>query len=325
MRRGLVVLAVLLPGLAFGVLWLSPHGELPAPLAAARAGERERDDVETATAMAAYLGEPRLERTLVAEPRAQSDVLAEAADEPQVRRWIKDLRHDDIRWNASAGSTALERLGKGPIPALEAALRSLDLQQRQLAAQVLRRRCSRDGDTPSADLLRVSIEGLSSDICQQLRALEYGVVSASARFIVQHAELAQVPLRVGLGSGDGQQRFLCAFLLASAGLTDDYGVVARELVQHLADNQIGGDALMAVYGLYRLGAAALPIVRLWRPHVDAQARSLLDLVEMDLRQPPKDRSALYERGRLHRVTGIYHDPAIEFDVARSPVASFAER
>jgi hypothetical protein len=132
-------------------------------------------------------------------------------------------------------------------------------------------------------------------------------------------------LRRGLQGGDAQQRFLCAWLLAHSGDTEHVDAICRELLPHLADNEIRGDAVMATNGLYRLGAAALPALRWWRPHVDEQARAMIDLVVSDLQQPPRNRAELARRGAARRVSPLYHDPAIEYDVQRSHVPSWRAR
>jgi hypothetical protein len=113
-------------------------------------------------------------------------------------------------------------------------------------------------------------------------------------------------------------RFLCAFVLGQAGFDD--AVARRILVEHLADNHIGGDAIMAAHALYRLGPAALPTVRGAMAFADEQARSLLKIVELDLIDPPRDPEAMRQRAAMHGATRLYHDPAIEFDVGRSRIA-----
>jgi hypothetical protein len=128
-------------------------------------------------------------------------------------------------------------------------------------------------------------------------------------------------LRRGLGSIDAQQRYLAAFLLACAGTTHDVGVVVRELVPHLNDNHTLGDALMAAHALYRLGRQVVPMLHYWRTGADEQGRRLIDLILLDLDQPPRTRDEFVARSWRHGVTCVYHDPVIEFDIDRSTIAT----
>jgi hypothetical protein len=203
--------------------------------------------------------------------------------------------------------------------ALGEALLSRDRQQRHLAAVLLR-----DDDAhPTPELCTVSVEALDREVSRALVAtLWHEGVAGAARYLARHAPAALTALRYGLGSTDAQQRFLCAFLLTGAGERADAGLIARELIAHLGDNEIAGDAMMAAHGLYRLARSAPVALQSWLPHVDGQARSLLELVALDLEAPPRDRRELVARRRLHRVTDVYHDPVLEFDIERSRVPTW---
>lgn len=239
-------------------------------------------------------------------------------DDPRIAGWVADLHDDDVRWNALVAWRELVRLPPGRIDALEAALRSWDGQQRAFAAIVLRERCEAGRATPSEALFAASTETLRSDVrvgvegtsAQPLRG-------TSLRFLVSHAEAAAPALRSALGADDLQQRVYAAFALAPVARADDVPRIVQQLVPRLEDNAVMGDALMACHALYRLGAAGLPALRAWRGHVDGQARSLIDLIEADLVAPPPDVATLRERGRRARVSSVYHDAAIEFDLSRS--------
>ena len=97
----------------------------------------------------------------------------------------------------------------------------------------------------------------------------------------------------------------------------DAAAMQRELVEHLADNTIGGDAIMAAHALYRMGPGVLPALGAARPYLDAQALQLVDLIEQNLRAPAP-RSAR-GRARLPAITTVYADPVLSFDIRRSPV------
>lgn len=237
----------------------------------------------------------------------------------EVRSWVDDLRDDDVRGNAGWAMAHLRRAGRAIVPALEETLTSLDCQQRQLAAVLLREH----DDPPSELLASVSVEALGREASRALVSTlaEPGAVGAT-RYLARHGLAARPALRFGLGSHDDQQRFLCAFLLACAGDPADADRVGRELIARLGDNGIGGDAIMAANGLYRLGRVAPFPVRSWIPYADEQARRLLELVARDLEAPPRNRRELAERSRMHDVTTVYHDPVLEFDVTRSRVPTW---
>lgn len=56
---------------------------------------------------------------------------------------------------------------------------------------------------------------------------------------------------------------------------------------------------------------------------DAQARRLLDLIELDLVRPPRNQTELRTRTReLSSITTLYHDPVLQFDAFRSRVPSW---
>jgi hypothetical protein len=89
-------------------------------------------------------------------------------------------------------------------------------------------------------------------------------------------------LRTGLQSSDWQQRLLSAVLFASQSpQNDDFEQVARILIGHLADNSIGGDALLAGHALIKLGPAVQPYLRAAAWHNESQlgehCRALMEL------------------------------------------------
>jgi len=236
-----------------------------------------------------------------------------------VARWVEELRDDDVPGNAGAAMARLCQDPDAATPVLRRALASPDRQQRHLAAALLRRL---DAE-PSADLCAVSVEALAREVSDELcRTLAMPGATDATRYLARHAAAAHAALRFGLGASDPQQRFLCAYLLAAGGDSLDLDRVSRELIEHLADNEIDGDALMASHGLYRLGARVRPILQSWLPHVDDQARSLLDLIDLDLRSPPRDQVELAARRLMQNVTTVYHDPALHFDVSRSRVPTW---
>lgn len=247
-----------------------------------------------------------------------------AADRPeptvqQVEAWVLALCDDGIPRNALAALWELDIAGRAAVAPLQAALGSWDAQQRHLAAVELRR----IGAEPTVRLVEVSVEAMRREWNRPwIGTLLAAPAAGAVRWLAQHPEAAQPALRRAIGSDDPQQRFLAAFLLATGSSGVDQGYVVRELVDHLADNDIEGDAVMACHGLYRLGPPVLPALRAWRPHVDEQARQLLDLVELNLVQPPASEQDFVQRQSMHRATDVYRDPSLHYDVRRSRVPTW---
>lgn len=264
-----------------------------------------------------------------AEFAAAASPAAAPVSDVEVFRLVEDLRDDHVAKNAERAIPRLVCLPAGSVHALETALVSFDVQQRHLAARVLRRRAEQYGDGSSQQLLEVTVEGLGAGLAEQLAlrqlCMAWDPPADCTRFLAGRAPMAVEPLRRAVAYGDAQQRFLAAWLLAAAGEERDAAAICRELLPHLAHNDVQGDAVMAANGLLRLGDAALPTLRAWRPWVDEQARSLIDLIERDVSEPPVTLDMLAERGRMHRVTHVYQDPAVQFDLTRSRVPQLAAR
>ncbi|MEY4674411.1 MAG: hypothetical protein RL148_2195 [Planctomycetota bacterium] len=264
-----------------------------------------------------------LQRDAAEPPQPEAEFEGESAPAPrepaepaQVEAWVQALRDDGIRGNALEALWNLDFEGKRAHAALEAALSSWDPQQRQLAAVAMRRTDA----PPSEALLRVSVDALRREWNRPFTSTLLAAPAAGAvRWLVRHPEPARPHLRRTLGSDDPQQRFLSAYLLARGGHRADLGHVVRELIEHLADNDIAGDAVMACNGLYCIGSEALAPVRFWRGHVDVQSRQLLDLVELNLLEPPRTEADHVRRQAMHRATDVYRDPARDYDVSRSRV------
>jgi len=168
---------------------------------------------------------------------------------------VRDLRDDDIRFNAIGARRPLTRFGDEAVPHLLEALESDDAQQRREAASILRGL----NHPPSTALLRVSFESLRHDGVPRSAA-------SSASYLLRHLDLAETNVRRGLESDDAQQRLLCAGLLALGGRTQYAEAVMPILIAHLADNSSTVDATFAVQAIGGLGQAALPHLL---PHLDA--------------------------------------------------------
>jgi hypothetical protein len=301
---------VLVVGAALGGVALAAWPVRGQPLALSEGDERPGAGAGPARAPAA--GAARAPARRPVEPPPDSDTSAAPAvvlDPRTIDRLVADLLDDHVPGNATAARAQLTRAGAQVAPALERALASTDRQQRVLAALILWE-LPRE---PSLPLLEFTVGETrrGSDL-----------TGAAVRWLLEHEPSARRLLTAGVGSEDAQQRFLCAFLLGRAGRRDALGRTCWTLIEHLGDNEIRGDALMAAHALWRLGEPVLPFVRAARPGADRQAGGLLDLVELDIHAPPGTRQELARRRARHDVTGVYDDPVVQLDLRRSVVATW---
>ncbi|MDH3585189.1 MAG: hypothetical protein OER86_13340, partial [Phycisphaerae bacterium] len=188
-----------------------------------------------------------------------------AATPKMIGALVGQLRSDHVRWNAQRAMWRLQAIGPPATRSLEKALASTDYQQRQLAAHVLR---YFSHHLPSQRLLAVTIEGLQDDALPEESVgrdrLSYTYVWTAregVEYLLDHATTAERLLRGALETTDRQQRFLCAYVLGMRGRVESIQEAAPILVDHLRDNDIPGDALMAAKALYRFGAAVQPLLR----------------------------------------------------------------
>ncbi|MEC8651251.1 MAG: hypothetical protein VXY92_01710 [Planctomycetota bacterium] len=263
-------------------------------------------------------------RVLRARVAAGQTKASDALLDRLVATAVADLRDDDASFNAIHAADDLRRLRAGE--QLEQALDSSDAQQRHLAALVLRGRVEAGRAEASPRLLEVTVDALTSDICQRVPGLLRMSGSSpepwAARFLAPRARAARSALERGLQATDAQQRFLCGYLLAQAGMREHAAQITNELLGHLNDNDITGDAMMAAHGLYCLGPVIEPVLLdNWR-FVDEQGRGLIRLIRLDFERPPRSRAELVARSGIADVSCLYHDAAVEYDIQRSSVPRF---
>lgn len=326
-RRTFAVVMAVVFGSVLTMMLVAPGNDANAALTAATS-EAERESMRARLEHSDAAGAGRPPGPEAPVPLRELVSTAPLTD-PRLASLVDDLRDDGIPGNAGKAMRALIRMPPGEIPDLTAALDSGDEQLRHFAAGVLRWRVAANKAEVSQRLLQVSIEALRNDL-GRVRYDAYGtwvgpLAVKSARFLRDHAAAASAMLFRELTSTNPQQRFLSAYLLAQGGQVsatrnpDRVARVTYELVGHLADNRVTGDAAMATHGLYRIGDRALPILMdNWR-YLDEQGRKLVELIRMDLAQPPRTKKDLYDRSRFVRVSPLYHDPAIEYDMHRSVV------
>ena len=108
----------------------------------------------------------------VADATFSDEPSPDQADPEQIDAWIRDLRDDDIRFNANEALAHLIAAGEAAAPALERALWSDDAQQRQFAARALRK-------------------SRRSEVAERLQLLDLGRIEALLLQRVDVVRLAQ--------------------------------------------------------------------------------------------------------------------------------------
>ncbi len=217
---------------------------------------------------------------------------------------------------------SLGELDTPPLEELNAALDSDDWQQRQLAACVLWRfihppyweQREPQGEVTQR-LIEVSVEGFRSDRLPYDRHSDTYTYAFNAaegfHSLRRHANQAEAQLAAGLKSDDYQQRFLCALTLGFGGVSSQAKSAARVLLPHLRDNDIPEDAKWCAAALYRLGQAVEPFLRAALEKSDAQQRKLIELVLLDLEQPPQTADEFETRRALNDISSAVFDPAVQ--------------
>lgn len=235
-----------------------------------------------------------------------------------IPRLIADLAADRHLHNADRAMGLLWSMGSAPVPALEAALRSDDWQQRQLAAHVLR---AMPGYDPCDDLLRVCADGLRNDALPRGGGRYSWVYNAreGSAYLVRFRDRIAPFIAPGLHSTDMQERFLCAAVAGFAGCTDLAPRAVPILLEHLKDNKIGGDAQIAAPALYHFGPGIVPLIEPYEYSADRQQRVMVRLVLYHLRTPKAKRPPDLEGVRVTTRTG---DPVTDLTIEDMQFWSF---
>lgn len=185
---------------------------------------------------------------------------------------IADLGDDDRVGNAETASERLRLLGDMPVARLQAALKSSDWQQRQIAASLLRENPWAD---VTGDLLRVTVEGMRDDgLPSGSRYTNVYNAVDGLRYIVEHAAEAEGFLIDGMRSNDEQERLLCAAAAGLGGRHDLLDEAFPILAEHLKDNDVGEDAVLAARGLAGFGPDIVPLLDPLAGSPDRQQRDL---------------------------------------------------
>jgi len=219
-----------------------------------------------------------------------------------IPKLIHDLRADDVRGNAERAETLLLELWPGSRPALEEALTAPDRQVRLIAASILREKCAMDA---SDALLTACIEDLRDDGGQTLW-WTLDNAQSSVAYLCNFPQRVQPLLPAAMRSDDEQQRFLAAAIAGACHLAPLLDRAAPILIPHLRDNQLSGDAMIAVPALYDFGPDAIPYLEAEFNSDDAQLRAISRAIAERLQHP--ERTIDTVRNRMPHLTDLTNDP-----------------
>lgn len=243
--------------------------------------------------------------------RRAAGILSQRQTRWLVSALVADLHDDSAAGNASQALGSLIAIGRAAVPALLAGLDSPDWQQRQLAASVLR-----DLDQPPTDaLLRVTVEGLHDDDLPFSKSAGTATWVSNGRegirYLIEHADVADPYLLVGLTSDDAQQRLMSAVVAGFAGRTGLIPLAVPVLLQNLRDDGTWGNAIAATAALGHFGPAAAPWIMTQTCSPDPQQRRMARLILVDLLAPPATPADFALRSSLQPITCRCDDPAVQ--------------
>lgn len=217
---------------------------------------------------------------------------------------IRDLKADTHRFNSIRAVEMLGAMGIEAEPDLFAALASEDHQQRQFAAAIL----SRFPSAPSPTLLRVMVEGLGDDGISDWSA-ELANFNRSVGWLIDHAHEARPYLLEGLRSEDAQARLGSAMALGFGGVHEASDAVVEAMLPHIEENDISGDALIAVAAMFRMGDRAIPALeRASVSDTNERRRIVCRLLIDDIRMGDARSKAIDRRWRSLRITRLGDNP-----------------
>ncbi|HMO03540.1 MAG TPA: LysM domain-containing protein [Kiritimatiellia bacterium] len=195
----------------------------------------------------------------------------------EIRALVRNLRDDDIRWNAHDAYYRLLELGCTAVPYLEEALFSDDPQGRHIAANLLRTLCP---EHPASErLIEVTLQLLNGG--EESYDGELAYTAAAYDFLAGSNvyPLARSRILNQLNHPDPAVRLYSSLLAANHREAAFAPGLVRTLLPHLSDNDLSGDAGAAAYALRQLGPLALPQLKSARHSArDTQQQELLDLI-----------------------------------------------
>jgi hypothetical protein len=208
------------------------------------------------------------------------DELKKRVNAKKVKRWAgrtlastlaKDLRHDNVRWNAWDARRMLHNMWPECKEAVEYELVHGGRQSQILAAQVLRNK----GAAPSVELIKACITDLHDDYGEPDWFLRMRNAKEAAAYLEKWWSESEPYVREVLQSEDSQQRVLAAVIVGFAGSTQDMEIAVPELLPHLYDNNRVGDATYATPALYGFGPEVIPMLLAELAVADRQAHGII--------------------------------------------------
>jgi len=199
-----------------------------------------------------------------------------------IKKLVRDLRDDDIRFNAQHAYWDLMELGCLAVPHLEDALYDEDFQGRHTAANLLRNLCPEH--SASDRLIEVTLELLAGDFEQEPEQFDLIWPAMAYEFLNQSNIYTRARSRIlaNVNSANRRVRLYSSMLAGNHRETAYVGTLVRTLVPHLADNDMRNDAAASAYALHQLGPAALAHLQPYRFSADRQQAELVNLIMTSL-------------------------------------------
>jgi hypothetical protein len=189
---------------------------------------------------------------------------------------VKELRDDEVQWNAYAAEHILETMWPLSKEALELETIAGDEQSRIIAARILRLKCK----IPSEVLIAACLADLQDDSNMVHWRIQQGNATESVRYLLKWWNISKQHILAALDSTDEQQQFYAAVIAGKKGTKSRVRDVVVLLAPHLMDNKINSEFTLAKSALYRLGPEAIPFLRKQLFCSDSRGRnSLLQIIE----------------------------------------------
>ena len=204
----------------------------------------------------------------------------------------------------------LRMMGEEAAPALGRALEGEDHQQRQFAAGLLRD----IPDVASEAIVRVTTEGLRDDGISGWNT-ELSNFKSSVLWLIEHADAARPYLAEALRSDDAQARLGAAMALSFGGVKGEAEAVVEAMLPHVEENDISGDAMIAVASMFRMGEAAVPALeRMSASDTMERRRIVCRLLMDDIRMGESRSRAIDRRWRSLRITRLGDNPCRDIEM-----------